>query len=294
MSGTSESIQPARFSIDLSDGALTGWRWANPQKLPLLFLHATGFCASTYRQMLGGIGGAFDLYALDLRGHGRNGLPAAPNQLRSWRPYVDDVRAFLDLQNRTGWTLSGHSLGAATALMAARGRKDIAALRLIEPVAPAEWLTIMAKTPVWPLMSRRIPLVRMAARRRNEWPDRQSALNSYARKGLFKDWAPGVLEDYLHDGLKDGDGGPTGSVTLACHPAWEAATFAAQGNDFWPAARSSPAPVKVYAADHASSTMSLAGRRRLEQLGASVLVKSGVTHLAPMEIPADLAAFIAS
>jgi hypothetical protein len=40
--------------------------------------------------------------------------------------------------------------------------------------------------------------------------------------------------------------------------------------------------------------MSLAGRRRLEQLGASVLVKSGVTHLAPMEIPADLAAFIAS
>jgi hypothetical protein len=111
-----------------------------------------------------------------------------------------------------------------------------------------------------------------------------------------------VLEDYLRDGLRGGrndeDGSPGEPVSLTCHPGWEAATFAAQGNDLWPAARtvgrSAPVPIKVYVAGHASSTVSLAGRRRFERLGASVLVKNGVSHLAPMEVPADLAAFLAS
>lgn len=279
---------PERLKIDLGDGVITGFHWAAPDKPPLLFLHATGFCASVYRQMLSALAGQFDIYALDLRGHGGNTRPADPARLNSWRPCVDDACAFLDGAGREGWTLAGHSMGAATCILAAQGRKDAAALKLIEPVAMPDWMTFAARTPVWPLMSANIPLVRQAARRRNQWPDRASVIASYARKGLFKAWAPGVLEDYLEDGLAESEAG----VRLACNPEWEAATFAAQANDVWAAAAAAPAPISVYAADHPSSTVSAAARARFRRLGAALMVNPGVSHLAPMEKPAELAAFL--
>lgn len=280
---------PQRIKIDLADGALAGFHWPAPDKPPLLFLHATGFCASVYRRMLNGLSGRFEIYALDLRGHGANTRPADPSRLRSWAPYVEDARAFLDRKGRRGWTLAGHSMGAATSLLAARGRTDVAALKLIEPVAMPGWFSAAAKTPLWPVLAGSIPLVRRAARRRNGWPDRETVLDSYGRKVLFKGWAPGVIEDYLEDGLVEaGDG-----VRLACDPAWEAATFAAQANDFWPAAAAAPAPVSVFAADHPTSTVSAAARARFRRLGADIMVKPGVSHLAPMENPAALAGFLA-
>lgn len=280
---------PQRIKIEIAGGALAGFHWPAPEKPPLLFLHATGFCASSYRRMLNGLNGRYDIYALDLRGHGGNTRPADPSRLRSWAPYVDDARAFLDREGRQGWTLAGHSMGAVTSVLAAKGRTDVAALKLIEPVAMPDWFSLAAKTPFWPAFAGAIPLVRQAARRRNGWPDRVAVLQSYARKDLFKGWAPGVLEDYLEDGLVEAGGG----VRLACDPAWEAATFAAQANDFWPAVQAAPAPISVFAADHPSSTVTAAARARFRRLGADVMVKPGVSHLAPMENPAALAGFLA-
>ena len=221
-----------RYALTLADGEITGWRWEAPSAPPLLFLHATGFCASAYRQMLSALAGRYEIYALDLRGHGRNSLPTDKARLRSWSIFRDDVRAFLDREKREGWTLAGHSLGAATALMAAEGRNDVAAIKLVEPVAMPRWLSAAAKTPIWPFVAPRMPLVRLASRRRSEWPDRESIMASYERKALFRSWAPGVLADYLADGLTETPEG----VRLSCAPGWEAATFAAQGNDFWKAA----------------------------------------------------------
>ncbi|WP_428407704.1 alpha/beta fold hydrolase [Hyphococcus sp.] len=279
-----------RFSLSLNEGEMTGWRWPNAHGRPLLFLHATGFCASAYAQMLSAVQDVFDVYALDLRGHGRNSLPADPARLRSWAPYRDDVRAFLDKENRDGWVLAGHSLGAATALLAAEGRSDVAALRLIEPVAMPSWLSALAKTPVWPVFARRMPLVRGASRRRSLWLSREEVAASYGRKSLFRDWAPGVLDDYLRDGLTEENGG----VRLSCAPAWEAATFAAQGNDFWKAAANAPAPVRIFAAREGASTAPAFARARFRTYGADVVVDDGAGHLAPMHKPPELAAFLAS
>ncbi len=284
---------PQRIRMDFDGGAVAGFRWPSPDKPPLLFLHATGFCASAYLQLLGGLTDRFDIHALDLRGHGLNTRPADPSGLRSWAPFVADARAYLDRVGRKGWTLAGHSMGAATSVLAAEGRADVAALKLIEPVAMPRWMSFAAKTPLWTLMSGRIPLVGQAARRRNRWPDRESVLVSYAQKGLFKPWAPGVLEDYLRDGLIE-EPGEAGGVRLSCAPKWEAATFAAQANDLWKAVAAAPAPISVIAADHPSSTVSETARARFRRFGANVAVMAGVSHLAPMEKPADLAAFVAA
>ncbi len=290
MTNSNTTSGARRYAVRLEAGEMTGWRFENAGAPPLLFLHATGFCASAYRQMLSPLGGAYDVYALDLRGHGRNSLPADPARLRSWAVFRDDVRAFLDHENREDWTLAGHSLGAAVALLSGEGRRDVAALKLIEPVAMPGWLAKLATTPVWPVFAARMPLVRQAARRRSEWASRQEVVASYGRKALFRDWAPGVLEDYLTDGLAE-----TGSgVRLACAPSWEAATFAAQGNDFWKAAAHAPAPVHIFAARQASSTAPAFARARFQRLGAALTVDNAAGHLAPMQKPQELASFLAS
>jgi pimeloyl-ACP methyl ester carboxylesterase len=285
----SPQIFPERFTAPLGDGALAGWRWKNAGKPPLLFCHATGFCASAYKQMLAMLSDGFDIYALDMRGHGRTTLPSDPGRLRSWRIYAKDIGAFLDSERREGWVLAGHSMGGVTAAMAARSRNDVACLKLIEPVAMPRRLTLLAATPIWPLLRGRMSLVSKAAGRRAIWSARSEVVASYGRKGLFKSWSAGALSDYLEDGLTETDDG----VRLSCAPRWEAATFAAQANDFWGAVKDVAVPVEVYVADSLTSTVSLAAREKLRRFGAQLRVAAGVSHLAPMEKPAEVADFVA-
>ncbi|MBB5518018.1 alpha/beta fold hydrolase [Amphiplicatus metriothermophilus] len=288
----SESAE--RFALDFGDGAMAGWRWRKPGAPKLLFAHATGFCASGYKRMLAPLADAFDIIAPDLRGHGRTTLPADPRRLASWETYGRDLAAALDRLNGlegaagAGWILAGHSCGATSSALAARGRTDVAALILIEPVIPPLSVRLCATGPLRGLLARRLPLARGARARRNGWPDRAAVLESYARKPVFRAWAPGALGDYLEDGLVVDAGG---GVRLACAPAWEAATFAALGFDFWGAIRRTLAPVFVLAAE-SGSTLFRGAAGRLVRSGASVQTCSSAGHFIPQERPLDAAAFI--
>lgn len=283
-----------RFAVDLDGGAAAGWRWRNPGAPRLLFSHATGFCASGYKRMLAPLADAFDIIALDLRGHGRTTLPADPRRLASWEAYGRDLAAALDRLDklegaaRSGWIIAGHSCGATSSALAARGRTDVAALILIEPVVPPLSARLCAARPLRGLFARRLPLARGALARRDGWPDRAAVLESYARKPVFRGWAPGALEDYLEDGLVED---PAGGVRLACAPAWEAATFAALAFDFWGAIRRTRAPVFVLAAG-SGSTLFGAAARRLARRGAVVRTMPDASHFIPQERPLDAAAFL--
>ena len=282
---------PTRALFAAPGGDVAGWRWRPDGRPPLVFLHATGFCASTYRRALEPLAADFDVFALDLRGHGRTTLPADPGGLRDWTPFARDVAALLpEIAGGRPVILAGHSLGAVVATLVAAGRDDVAALRLVEPVILPSALSLMARTPIWRrYLGPRLPLARGARGRRSHFDSRDEALQSYARKPFFARWAEGVLDDYLEDGLRD-DGA---KVRLACAPAYEAAIFAAHAHDFWGAARRARAPISVFvAADPAQSTARSAARARLRLLGARVEAAAGVTHLAPMEDPAAVAAFL--
>lgn len=278
----------------MADGEVALLRFGTVGAPPMLFAHANGFCASAYRQMLEALGGRFDIFAVDQRGHGRTTLPADPGGVKSLDLFGDDLRALIDalsaeIAPATGWRLAGHSLGAVAATLAAAGRQDVEALLLIEPVAIPRMMSLLARTPVWPSLARRTPLVEGALNRRASWPDAAAPAASYRRKPLFARWAAGALEDYLADGLLAEAGG----VRLACAPAWEAANFAAQAHDFWRAVAAAPCPTHVLAALHASSTTRGFARRRLQNLGARVIAVAGATHLVPFEDPAIAAEFLA-
>lgn len=282
---------PTRYS--LRDGEIAARRWSRPGAPRLLFAHATGFCATAYRAMLTLLSEQFEVIAIDLRGHGRSALPADPARLRDISPFVRDIGEVLDqmaAEPGQRMLLAGHSLGASAALIAASGRQDLAGLALVEPVVIGELVAALAATPAWPLVTARIPIVRGARARRAWWPERAAARAGYARKALFVRWADGCLDDYLADGLVERDGG----VGLACAPDWEAAIFASQKSTMWRQAKAAPAPLRVLVADHPSTTVSRAARRRFRRLGAAVETVSAVSHLLPFERPDIAARFIAA
>lgn len=286
-----------RFTLPIEGrDEVAGRRWPNDGAPQLVFLHATGFCASAYAQMMSVARAHFDIFALDLRGHGGTTLPADPASLRSWDIYAEDLCAVLRQlpQPSRGRVLSGHSCGAVVAALAASrpgfDGAGLVSLALIEPVTTPRAMSLFAKTPFWPLIAARWPLVRGAKARRAEFPSRSAAAESYGRKPLFARWAEGALAAYLEDGLIDG----SDSVRLACRPSWEAATFAAQAHDFWGAVRRAPAPIRILAADDPSSTVNPAARQRLRRRGADVSEIGGATHLVPFEHPDAAAAFLAS
>lgn len=290
---TDETLQGERIRVAISDGDMHLLRFGKRGASPLLFAHANGFCASAYRRMLMLLGDAFDIYAIDLRGHGKTALPTENPAHRGLSLFGRDVGALLDrLGGETApasWRLAGHSLGAVAVTFASAGREDVEELRLIEPVAMAPYYRLLASTPFWPVLAGKTHLVRAARRRRARWRTRSEVFERYRGKGLFKPFAPGVLEDYLEDGLSDDGEG----VRLSCAPEWEAANFAAQADDFWAALKKAPAPVSVLAANHPrTSTVSRAAARRLRRLGASVEIIDGPSHLIPFEAPARAASFL--
>lgn len=283
-------IEPVRFTVEIADGEMAGWRWANAGAPPLLFCHATGFCASAYKQMLQRLSLRFDIYALDMRGHGQTRLPADSKQLHSWNVYANDIAEALDRLDRKDWTVAGHSLGGVVVTTAAAKRSDVSKVRLIEPVAIPAYYSLAAHTPLWRFIGPGLPMVKQAANRRNEWPDRETVLKSYQRKALFRLWADGVVADYLEDGLAMTAEG----VRLSCAPQWEAATFAAHANDFWGAVRAVEGHIAVLVADDRSSTVWGEGRRRFVKYGIPMTKIPEASHLIPMEKPDIAAQFVAS
>lgn len=294
MTPEASEISRRRLRVPIEGGDVALLRFGREGAPPLLFAHANGFCASAYRRMFLDLGGRFDIFAADLRGHGRTALPARIDGHRSMAIFGEDLRrvkaALGDHVSGRRWVLAGHSLGGVAAATAAAGDDAVAGVSLIEPVAmPSAW-NLIAGSPLWPLIAPRLPLVRGAARRRSRWPDRQAVHASYIRKPFFAGWHEGVLADYLEDGLAADAGG----VRLACSPAWEAANFAAQANDLWGALAEIAAPVRVLAAADRSSTVPKSAEARFRRLGARVDRLGGVTHLVPFENPALAAQFLAA
>jgi pimeloyl-ACP methyl ester carboxylesterase len=277
---------PQRLTIDTTEGRIAALHWPRVDAPRLVFLHANGFCASAYRQVLAPLTQTYDILAYDLRGHGRTALPADPPAIRGWNTHADDLVAVLETLDDRPIALAGHSMGGVISLLAtARLQAKPAAVCMLDPVILPFAVYATAHGPLWPLASRRMPLRVGALRRRDGWRSREAVIGSYGAKPAFARWADGVLEDYLDDGLIEDDDG----VRLACAPAWEAANYAAQRH--WPvaAAKSAGVPAHVLRAGEKSTVMNA---NALTKAGASLDTLDGASHLLAMEKPQDCAIWL--
>lgn len=286
------SLQRCLFS--LRDGDMAGLRFGdqNGQSRPaLIFLHATGFNARTYRTLLAPLEASAQILAVDLRGHGRTSLPLPTRAYTSWEVHAADVLELLDAHIAGPVILAGHSMGAIVALLAAAQRpKSVRALCLIEPVLLAPIYYLLGKFPGADYVRRRFGPMRQAAKRRAQFASFEEAHARLTGRGVFAAFTPQMLGDYLGDGLRLAGMG----VELTCNPAFEAATFAAQGHAPFAALARVRCPVRALRAAYGSTFLPRAVdivAARWPDLHVETL--AGTSHMLPMEQPERVRAVLA-
>jgi pimeloyl-ACP methyl ester carboxylesterase len=276
-----ESQSPVRKTLDTGEGTISYLEWEGAAGAPLLiFSHANGFNASTYRSLLTPLAGEFRIVAWDMRGHGLTTLPLDRTGLRGWQIFRDDLLRFIDRLDAKPAVLAGHSLGATATALAAAVRPNIgSALVLVEPVmpeAPPLWRRLFGK---W---QGDASLAAMALRRRNRFASREEVATKFIGRGAFRTWPRETIVDYVETGLVADENG----YRLACPPAWEAAIYAAHPIRIERLGSRIAAPVTVlYGTSGSAASKPLLDQFARRHRNAQLVCVEGGTHFVPMEQP---------
>jgi pimeloyl-ACP methyl ester carboxylesterase len=190
----------------------------------LLLAHATGLLARNYEPLCERLGARFHVWGLDFRAHGASSRPET--DAIPWRGMADDVLAAIGALGLDGRGVEapfgfGHSMGGAALVLAELGRPGtFRSLYLYEPV--------LVPTGGLPTSIGDNPMSAAARRRRPTFATREAAYENYAAKPPMNEMSAASLRAYVEHGLVDQ---PDGTVTLACRPEDEAATFAGAGDN---------------------------------------------------------------
>ena len=268
---------------------------------PVLFAHATGFCATVWRPVvreLEALGGIGSCWAIDARGHGHSTRPSDGNF--HWDGTATDVLAAIDaVEARSGtasdgsaaagtprWRGVGHSMGGAALLLAeARRPATFGSLWLYEPIVfpPSEISNEGGAA-----------LAAGAARRRSGFESAGAARANYASKPPMASFDPAALDGYLERGLVTDEDGP--GVRLSCRPEDESQTYLMGGrHSAWHDLADIACPTIIACGSTAvdgpaAFATGIAGRLHDGTLEEHVTLG----HFGPMEAPAELAASIAA
>jgi pimeloyl-ACP methyl ester carboxylesterase len=268
--------EPIRKSIAIDGGAISCLEWEESRRETLLFAHANGFNAQTYRTMLAPLSDRLHVFACDLRGHGFSSLPAPSGLAKGWEIFARDLVALAAQLSDTRVLLAGHSLGATASLMAAAfAPAQIRAVILVEPVLlPA--LDVEAGEPANTLALR-------AQARRSVFPSFDAARALYRGRSIFAAWPDEVLDDYLAGGLIDDD---DGELRLACSPRWEAEIFREPPHGIARIADEVSCPISILRGTIASTATDDAIEQILHaRPHTQVTTIEGANHFLPMEDP---------
>lgn len=275
-----EAPRARRFPLPSRGGEIAALEFGPADRpLDILFCHANGFNALTYRSILAPLEG-LRVLAIDLRGHGATTLPTPIEDRDGWKIYRDDILALLPFVAEAPVVMAGHSMGGASSLLvAAAAPEKVRSLVLFDPVLMPDALSAAAA----PSAVAQSPMVQGALRRRATFADKAAAFAAYRGRGAFATWSEAQLADYVEAGFVATD---DGQVTLACAPAWEASNFASYDPDIYPALVAEPCPIRILRAETGSTCRI---EDRLPDLTASGRVRvetvAGTSHFLPMERP---------
>ena len=272
-------LRDRRISLAGRGGDILGYELGPADRpIDLVFSHANGFNARTYRTILGPLSARWRILMVDMRGHGRTELPDEVEGRDSWLDLRDDLLALIEGEALSNVVLSGHSMGGCVSLLAsAEAPAAVRSLVLFDPVIIPE-----DKGPPKPEVLNS-PLAVGARNRRAVFASKAAVVEAYRGRGAFRSWSEDMLVDYVADGFRDT---ADGQVTLACKPAWEASNFTSHGQDPYDAFARSVCPIRILRAEVGSTCrvddqmarLTADGRIRIETV-------AGTSHFLPMERP---------
>lgn len=253
----------------------------------LVFSHANGFPAGTYRKLFEAWRAAgWQVLAIDRFGHD----PAYPVS-SNWRPSRDELIAFVERSAPSRPVhLVGHSLGGYLSLLAACRRPDLAAsVVLIDSPVLSGWKAHSVRVAKATRLISHVTPGRVSQRRRHHWPSAEDALAHFAAKRSFARWDPEVLHDYVAGFEPD----PAGGVRLRFRREVETRLYNTLPHHLGALLQRHPprCPVAYLAGTQSSEgrQVGLAATRRLVHQRLAWMEGS---HLFPMERPLDTAAAV--
>jgi pimeloyl-ACP methyl ester carboxylesterase len=248
------------------------------------FLHATGFNAETYRALFTALDPSLDVVAMDARGHGLSKAPADPKKLRSWDPFRRDLEALVETLEQPV-VLAGHSMGATVSMDLAASRPDLVrGLIMVDPViVPPRFVATAIVARALGFSDRIIPIAKVAAKRRMEFPSKEAAVENFIGKGAFRTWRREWIEAYVEGGtVATADG-----VRLSCERDWESRTFATSTPNPYRALRKVQCPIALItrAADAPPFPKASRDAFMKRQPDTRLVVLDDATHFLAMEHP---------
>jgi pimeloyl-ACP methyl ester carboxylesterase len=180
----------------------------------IVFSHANGFPASTYRLLFDAWRAAgWQVLAIDMYGHDPH-YPVTSN----WPRLRDQLADFVQTQcpgQRVH--LVGHSLGGYLSLLAACRVPAMArSVLLLDSPVLTGWRAHSLHVAKATGLIKRVSPGRVSRSRRWQWPSAEDALRHYASKHVFARWDARVLRDYIACGTEpDPEATAIGGVRLA-------------------------------------------------------------------------------
>jgi pimeloyl-ACP methyl ester carboxylesterase len=181
------------------------------------FSHANGFPATTYKTFFESLGKHYDIGFIDRLGHDE-AYPVTEN----WKHLPTELINYIEANYDRPIIGLGHSLGGVVTYMAALQRPDLfkSILLLDAPVMSGIDSMVIRLSKILGFVDKITPAGRTLGRR-EVWPDRNTALEYFTNKGLFKNFDPRCLKDYINFGTQPCDEG----IKLRFDPATEIDIF---------------------------------------------------------------------
>ncbi|NVD27315.1 alpha/beta hydrolase [Parasphingorhabdus flavimaris] len=225
--------QPTEHRFSSTRGDICYFEWGRAgDAQSVLLLHATGFHARCWDQVVGAFPDGTHVVVVDQLGHGRSASPP----ISDWGMIAGATAELVESLDTRFTVGAGHSMGGNCLVQVVARQPDLfERLVLIDPV-------IMERA-AYESSADFSATYEMVAKRRNSWAGPDEMIERFKDRHPYKLWDPAVLRDYCEYGLlPDGEGG----FELACPPATEASIYASSTSiDPWPMIDGIDQPVTI-------------------------------------------------
>jgi pimeloyl-ACP methyl ester carboxylesterase len=207
--------QPLEHQFQTSTARITYFEWGPADGAVVLLLHATGFHARCWDQVVASLPPQLHVYAVDMRGHGRS-EKIGPYQ---WDAFAGDISELIEHLGLVDAIGVGHSMGGHCLTQVAASHADaFSRLLLIDPVILPPQAYSGAR-----YSGLAGPEDHPVSKRKGHWRDWQEMFDRFVDRKPFSLWQREVLEDYCRYGVlpaADGNG-----FELACPGLVEASIY---------------------------------------------------------------------